>query len=144
MGIRRQARECALQMLYQLELGGGAVDDVMRRYWVSTDAPETVRSFASELVVGVTQHREALDGLISRHSTHWKLSRMAAVDKNILRIAVFEFNHRPDIPIKVTINEAVEVAKRFGTSDSGAFVNGILDNMAKEVAAGEIDQGDEK
>ena len=144
MGIRRQARECALQMLYQLELGGGAVDQVVSRYWETTDAPEAVRSFASELVAGVAERREALDQLISKHSANWKLSRMAAVDRNILRIAAFEFSHRPDIPIKVTINEAVEVAKRFGTSDSGAFVNGILDNMAKEVAAEKIDQGDEK
>jgi N utilization substance protein B len=136
MGIRRQARECALQMLYQLDLGGGAVDEVVRRYWETTDAPEAVRSFASELVAGVAKRREALDQLISKHSANWKLSRMAAVDRNILRIAAFEFNHRPDIPIKVTINEAVEVAKRFGTSDSGAFVNGILDNMAKELTAG--------
>ena len=135
MGIRRQARECALQMLYQLELGGGAVDQVVSRYWETTDAPEAVRSFASELVAGVAERREALDQLISKHSANWKLSRMAAVDRNILRIAAFEFNHRPDIPIKVTINEAVEVAKRFGTSDSGAFVNGILDNMAKELTA---------
>jgi len=133
MGIRRKARESVLQMLYQLDVGGGDVCDVTNNYWMSNDASDDVRQFANELVEGIAGNREKIDAAIADNSTNWKLSRMAAVDKNILRLAVFELIHREDIPVKVTINEAVEIAKRFGTSESGAFVNGILDNIAREV-----------
>lgn len=133
MGVRRQARECALQMLYQLDMGKNDLCEVMDLYWQTQDVDEGARMFANELVNGVADHRSSIDKIIASNSQHWKLSRMAAVDKNVLRIAIFELIYRPDIPAKVTINEAVEVAKRYGTSDSGAFVNGILDSVAKEV-----------
>lgn len=141
MGNRRQSRECALQMLYQLDMSRSGADDVIVRFWQTNDADAEVRTFADELVRGVAGSLGELDELLSSHSTNWKITRMAAVDKNVLRLAAYELTRRPDIPVKVTINEAVEIAKRFGTSESGAFVNGILDNIArgvtKEAAAAE-------
>lgn len=134
MGTRRQARECALQMLYQMDVGGLDVEAAIAGFWKSNESDVEVRSFADGLVRGVVADIEDIDQLLSGHSTNWKLSRMAAVDKNILRMAAFELTRRSDIPIKVTINEAVEIAKRFGTAESGAFVNGILDNIARIVS----------
>lgn len=133
MGIRRQAREYALQMLYQMDLSGQDVREVARSFWMVNDAPKEVREFVRRLVDGVSERLNALDELISQHSTNWKVSRMAAVDKNILRMAAFELTDCPEIPVKVTINEAVEIAKRFGSAESGAFVNGILDNIARGI-----------
>ena len=133
MGNRRQARECALQMLYQLDMSRGEADEIVARFWQTNDADSEVRAFADELVRGVVKNMGELDDLLSSHSTNWKISRMAAVDKNVLRLAAYELTNRPDIPVKVTINEAVEIAKRFGTAESGAFVNGILDNIAGKV-----------
>ena len=134
MGIRRQARECALQMLYQLDLSGLAAREVIRRFWEVSEAAPEVRAFAQSVVEGVAGQLDGIDERISAHSTNWKVSRMAAVDKNILRMAVYELTSCPDIPVKVTINEAVEIAKRFGSAESGAFVNGILDNIAREIS----------
>ncbi|MFH0800332.1 MAG: transcription antitermination factor NusB [Pseudomonadota bacterium] len=134
MGTRRQARECALQMLYQLDMSASSTDEAIAHFWEANPAGEDVRLFANELVKGVASNVEGIDSLLAAHSTNWKLSRMAAVDKNILRMAAFEITRRTDIPPKVTINEAVEIAKKFGTADSGAFVNGILDNIAHGVS----------
>jgi transcription antitermination protein NusB len=91
------------------------------------------RRFALELVHGVVEHREEIDGLIEQHSHNWRLDRMARVDRNVLRLAVFELKWRPDIPKKVTLNEAVELGKAFGTEASSAFVNGLLDRIALDV-----------
>ena len=132
MGTRRQARESALQMLYQFELSGGDPEVLLGSEVMDGLSPE-VRDFAIDLVKGVRENLAEIDGLIQSHSTNWKLTRMAAVDKNILRVAVFELKNRSDIPMKVTINEAVEIAKKFGSTESGAFVNGILDNIAQEI-----------
>ena len=131
MGSRRKARECVLQMLYQFDVGGNSADDVMQTYWSSNEGGDDVRSFSSEILCGIAREIESLDKHIAENSTNWKITRMAAVDKNILRLAVYELFFREDIPVKVTINEAVEIAKKFGTKDSGAFVNGVLDNIAK-------------
>jgi N utilization substance protein B len=134
MGSRRKARECVLQMLYQYDLSGGeGIDSLVSNFWVCNDQPEDVRFFAEKLFSGIIEKLGEIDDRISGNSTNWKISRMAAVDKNILRLAVFELLYREDIPIKVTINEAVEIAKKFGTADSSAFVNGVLDNIAKSV-----------
>jgi transcription antitermination protein NusB len=140
MGVRRQARECALQMLYQLDLGGCDMPLVSRKYWMSIQVPDAVQVFADDLADGVAKNRDALDEVIAKYSANWKLSRMSAVDKNILRIAAYELKFCEDIPSKVTINEAVDIAKRFGTAESGAFVNGILDNMAKTIAIDKEDR----
>lgn len=135
MGSRRKSRECALQLLYQVEMGGQDLKDAASLYWQSHDTEEDIKNFADQLVEGVSGHLEEIDDVLSVFSTNWKISRMASIDKNILRIAIYELMHCPDIPVKVTINEAVEIAKCFGTAESGAFVNGILDNVAKKYAA---------
>ncbi|MFA4972263.1 MAG: transcription antitermination factor NusB [bacterium] len=141
MGTRRQSRESALKVLYQIEITGQPPRDALASFFEEHGTQEEMRGFTELLVMGVVQDQQGLDDMIAQHSTNWKVSRMAAVDKNILRIAVFELQSCPDIPAKVTINEAVEIAKKFGSSESGAFVNGILDNVAramdKPIAEGE-------
>ena len=133
MGSRRHSREYALQMLYQMELSGDPLSHVFEhsgRRQAEEDA-ET-GEFAEALVQGVAGQKEEIDAFIVKYSTHWKLNRMAAVDKNILRIAVFELKNCKDIPLKVTLNEAIEIAKKFGSEESGSFINGVLDKIAKE------------
>lgn len=123
-----------MQLLYQLDIGEGDPRSVMENFWQQMEGgtEQEIRDFSTNLVEGVWQHKGELDEMIASYSTNWKISRMAAVDKNILRMAIFELMHCPDIPVKVTLNEAVEIAKRFGTAESGAFVNGILDNVARD------------
>lgn len=96
-----------------------------------------VLHYAEVLVRGVSQNRSEIDRIIQEHSPNWRLERMARVDRNVLRIATFELMQRPDVPHKVVINEAIEVAKRFGTEESGAFINGLLDKVAQEIRSGE-------
>ena len=132
MRKRTQARELALQFLYQVDLLGGAekaepLDSFFDR--MSSAEDDEVRSFARELTIGVIEQRDALDRTIARAAENWRIDRMAVVDRNVLRIAVWELLFRTDIPRKVTINEAVDLAKRFSSIESGAFVNGILDHL---------------
>jgi transcription antitermination protein NusB len=135
MGARRTGRERALQALYQLEMTpGSSVYEALSSAWsASTEDgkpdPEAVR-FAQELVDGVQKHRDEVDQLIEKHSHNWRLDRMSRIDRNVLRLGVFELKYRPDIPKKVSINEAVELGKNFGTEESSAFVNGLLDRVA--------------
>lgn len=133
MRKRTLAREFALQILYELDVRG---DDA----WEDIDAaldqravPEEARAYARELVVGVREHRAHIDALISGTAEHWEIGRMAMVDRNILRLATYELLHRRDVPPLVVINEAIELAKRFSTKASGAFVNGILDAIRMRV-----------
>src|SRR5688572_24498826 len=139
MGTRRQARECALQILYQLDgfeaWDDGRVDDAVAKFFENFDAPEKARALAVELVKGVAAHKPEIDALVRRHSPRWKLERMALVDRNVLRIGAYEILHKKDVPPKVAIDEAVEIAKRFGTDTSAAFVNGVLDAAAKDGGA---------
>lgn len=136
MGDRRLAREAALQILYQIELGHCTPAEAQRNYWVvhtTITTPPEVRMFAAQLIDGVVAERTRIDELLTFHSSHWRVSRMAAVDRNILRIAVFELLCCDDVPMRVTINEAIEIGKKYGTIESGAFINGILDQVAKQV-----------
>src|SRR5713101_7472488 len=131
MGSRTRARECALQALYQLDTSGGEPRDVLRgilAHFEEADA-ETAQ-FAEQLVRGVQSERVQIDELIQKSSANWKLDRMARVDRNILRLAVYEILRRPDVPVRVTLNEAVELGKKFGSEESSAFVNGVLDKIA--------------
>ena len=128
MGSRTKARETALQALYQLDTGGGSGQEVLSGHFDPLDAD--TRKFAEQLVQGVQKERAAIDGIIERTSTNWKIERMARVDRNILRLAIYELLRRPDVPVKVTLNEAVELGKKFGSEESSAFVNGILDKIA--------------
>jgi N utilization substance protein B len=133
---RRQAREFALQILYQGEAGGLSVEASIAGFWESQGVPAPgVRAFAEELVRGADRHREGIDARILAASEHWDPERMAALDRTILRLAIYELLHRDDIPPKVSINEYIEIAKKFSTEDSGAFVNGILDRIWREQGA---------
>jgi N utilization substance protein B len=132
VGTRRLGRELALQMLYALDMNPWEEYPSLPRESDSTPRSYESLDFAEELVRGVRDKREEIDSRIAGKSRNWSIARMSRVDLNILRLAIFELLFRADIPRNVTINEAVEIAKKFGTEDSPAFVNGILD----EVAAG--------
>jgi N utilization substance protein B len=133
MGARRTARERALQALYQLEMTPGSIGEALESAWAAAEEarkePEAVK-FARELVEGVMDHQAEIDRLIEQHSHNWRLDRMGRIDRNVLRLGVFELKYRPDIPKKVSLNEAVELGKNFGTEESSAFVNGLLDRVA--------------
>lgn len=127
------AREYALQMLYQFEFSGVSLPGVQQHFWSEKDSDAETKAFADFLAEGVVKEKEAIDLMIVKHSAHWRLSRMAAVDKNLLRLAVFELKNCESVPVKVTLNEAIEIAKKFGSEESSAFINGILDKIAKEL-----------
>ncbi len=129
---RSQCREWALQFLYQAEFVGSRSREDLEGFWAHFH-PEGpgVPAYLKELIAGVASHLEELDALIVRYSEHWRLERMTVVDRNLLRLAAFELLYQPKIPPKVVIHEAVELAKRYGSEDSGAFINGILDQIQK-------------
>ena len=142
---RHQSRQVALQVLYAVDV----VDRLRSRaapteevtfegVAANFDLPEGARAFAKELVAGVSAHRKALDARITEHARNWRLSRMAAVDRNILRLAVYELEHC-DTPASVILDEAVELARRLGDDPSPAFVNGVLDAVARSVRGAELD-----
>ena len=133
MGKRRRARELAVQVLFHLEFNAGDPDEAFDLVCKAFAPPEAIRAFSRDLVLGVWKDKEALDGWIGRASINWRLERMSHVDRNILRMAVFEVLFRKDIPPKVTIDEAVELGKKYGTEDSGAFINGVLDNIYNQL-----------
>lgn len=138
MGARRQAREAALQILYLVDVGGYPIETASKFFWTGNDElPPRARAFADELAGGTAAERARLDELIMKYAENWELSRMAAVDRNILRLAAYELLHHADTPISVVIDEAVEIAKNFSTQDSGKFVNGILDKIKLERSAEE-------
>ncbi len=139
---RSRCREWALQFLYQAEFVGQRRGEDLAGFWSHFHPEDQIPRYLKELVAGVASHLTELDALIVRYSEHWRLERMTAVDRNLLRLAAFELLYQPHIPPKVAINEAVELAKRFGSEASGAFVNGLLDQI--RVAAGrEIEAGPE-
>jgi N utilization substance protein B len=129
---RTRARERALQALYQVDLASADPIDALSNAWKSEEEPPEAGSleYSDALVRGVSAKRAEIDQMIERFSHHWRVDRMARVDRNVLRLAVWELVHQPDVPRKVVLNEAIELAKRFGTEESGAFVNGILDKLA--------------
>ena len=158
MGKRREARERAVQFLFQHDLNPpDKLDEALDQFWQSqraaaiagekgaatwgqevelpppTAAEAEVRLFADPLIRGTLEHRDEADAVIKKHAINWELHRIAAVDRNILRLAIFEMLHRDDIPPVVSINEAVDIAKKFSTQDSGKFVNGILDKVKGEL-----------
>lgn len=133
MGIRRQSRERALQILFQWDIHGKA-GAWLEDFWIQHPADPEIKAFAEQLVEGVTAHRAELDRLIGTHAANWTVSRMPIVDRNILRAALFELLFLGDVPAKVTVNEAIELAKRFADDETKKFVNGILDKVLKEDA----------
>ena len=131
MRKRTKARECALQMLYQLDIRHVKPPEIVEQFWQEDASSQDVRSFADRLVTGTIDHLPEIDQLITKHASNWDLSRMAVIDRNILRLGVYELLHVEEVPPKVCINEAVELAKRFGDTDSSKFINGILDAIHK-------------
>ncbi len=129
MGDRRKSRELAVQILYEIELKGVEPKTIFDNCPCTRDEEE-VNSFVRDLVEGVYRNRNEIDAVIEKHSLHWKLARMAVVDRNILRLAAYELLYLHDVPTNAILNEAIEIAKKFGTEDSGAFINGILDKVA--------------
>ena len=129
MRERRKAREIALQVLYSLNFVNIDTQDALDLFWGNFVAPKAAKEFAAFLVQGTCEHKEELDKLIAGCSDNWSLGRMSRVDINILRLAVFEFLYCDDIPSKVTLNEAVDLGKTFGSENSGSFINGILDTL---------------
>jgi N utilization substance protein B len=126
-GTRREARERAVSLLYEAELKDQSPDDVL------ADLPVAPEDFVVDLVAGVGRHLARIDELISAHAIDWTLDRMPAVDRNILRVAVYELLHRPDIPAAAALSEAVELASLYGTDESSRFVNGLLSSVARAV-----------
>lgn len=151
MKSRRKAREAALQALYQCDTlsdwSVSAVELFFQNFYPSSppgpgdssaaeiEPEHELKDFAKHLVLGVIEQKIAVDGVIAQSSTNWTLSRMARVDRNILRVAAYELLFQPDVPVNVVINEAIEVAKSFGTDETPQFVNGVLDNVAKLIAS---------
>ena len=137
---RRKAREHALQILFQLDIRKEKPSAaVLKHFWAEYQPDEEIRNFAEEIVKGTFKHLPKINDLIHQCAKNWSLDRMAVVDRNVLRIAIYESLYRIDIPTSVTINEAIEIAKKFGTDESGAFVNGILDRVAR--MAGKLEEG---
>ena len=134
MRKRTQARELALQILYQLDLRGDEILDEVTAALASGQGDPEMTDFARELVFGVREKKPAIDRQIEEVAKNWQLKRMAVIDRNILRLATFELLYRDDIPPLVTINEAIDIAKKFSTKNSGPFVNGILDNIRLRAA----------
>jgi N utilization substance protein B len=135
MGSRRKARECALQMLFAADVSEARVDDLVRTYWNElgdADVEPPSRDFATRLATGTLAHLKELDERIRSRAEHWRISRMAVVDRNILRLAVYEFLHEPT-PRTVAINEALEIARRFSTYEATQFINGILDAIKRDL-----------
>ena len=133
MGKRRKAREVALQFLYQLDQHGAEDPSPHEReFWTRHPVDPDTQTFADALVRGSKQQQPKIDQLLAQYTEHWDLDRMAVVDRNILRMAVYELLWAPDVPPKAVINEAIEIAKKFGTTDSSRFINGVLDRILRE------------
>jgi N utilization substance protein B len=130
---RRKARELAMQALFYMDQSPMAPKQALQLFVQQYPPPKQVDRFFNEIVSGILENRRNIDGLIEKNAQHWKLSRMSGVDRNVMRIAVFEFLFKPDIPKTVSINEAIEIGKRFGSEETGAFVNGILDSIRIEL-----------
>jgi N utilization substance protein B len=137
MGARSSGREAALQMLFAFEASGGTTQQVISSYWRETPGDPEGRDYADAAVRGVLDELTAVDDVIRKASTNWRLERMARVDRNVLRLGAWELLRSKDVPRAVILDEAVELAKRFGSEESGSFVNGVLDRIAEDL--GRID-----
>jgi N utilization substance protein B len=130
MRKRTKSRECALKILYAVDIRKEDPKECIETFWQNHDPVEdAIRSFADLLVTGVCKNIEMIDGLLSKYTTNWQLKRMAVIDRNILRFATYELLFLEDVPPKVSMNEAIDIAKKYGDKDSGKFVNGVLDKV---------------
>ena len=133
MSMRRKGRELALQVLYQLEMSGDASETALHKFAESFDHSPRARAFGEALVRGVLDRRAEIDASIASASEHWRMERLSRVDANVIRVAVYEMTTAPALPIEIAIDEAIEVARKFGTAESAAFVNGVLDQVAERL-----------
>lgn len=133
MRKRTRARECALKILYAMDITGEGPDKSVDNFWQSyeDEVDPEIKAFADALVRGTAAKMSGIDKVMSKHATNWQLKRMAVIDRNILRFATYELLYKDDIPPKVSINEAIDIAKKYGDSQSGKFVNGVLDKINK-------------
>ena len=131
MGARRKARELALQMLYQHDLSGNTPDTIVSTFEDLQKSKPNTRDFATKIFRGTLDNLEKIDEMIAQQADNWRLSRMAVVDRNIIRMSIYEFLHEEDTPKLVIIDEAIEIGKKFGTQKSSQFINGILDGILK-------------
>jgi N utilization substance protein B len=130
MGARRKGRELAVQALYQIELSGEASADALRAFFADSEAGSRAKEFGAALVAGVRESLPRIDALIADAVEHWRFERLSRVDLNVLRLATYELLQRDEVPTSVAIDEAIEIARRFGTEESAVFVNGVLDHIA--------------
>jgi len=136
MGRRTKARECAFQLLYQREISGDPMDVVREGFWRLRSGTPQMRAMAERLALGSDERSAELDALVAEAATHWRLDRIAPVDRTILRLGAYELTAEQATPAAVVLDEAVELAKRFGEADSPAFVNGVLDAIRRRVRGG--------
>lgn len=129
--MRKESREKVFQTLFMMDVLGIGPEKAIPLFAMASEAPPTDEAYYRETVEGVWSHREEVDGMISAAASNWRIERMALVDRNILRLGAYEICHSPDVPFVVAINEAVELAKRFGSDESGGFINGILDRISE-------------
>ena len=136
MGTRRKSRELCLQMLFQGDMGKQTSEEVRKSFWNERpDLDPDTRGFADDLFLVASERHQEIDDLIQKHAQHWRMDRMAAVDRNVLRCGVAEFLAYPATPRPIIINEALEIARRFSTPESVQFINGVLDSVGKELNA---------
>jgi len=134
MGKRRKARESTLQILFQIEFDSSSLEKIVNSYWENIAySEEEIRSYSTWLVEGILSHKEEIDRIIQSVSEHWRVPRMAIIDRNILRIAVFELLYEEKVAPAIVINEAIEIAKKYSGEQAGTFVNGILDAIRKQL-----------
>jgi len=143
MGARRKGRELAVQALYQIDARGGSSADMLRLFWEQADAGARAKEFAAALVGGVDAQRPRIDQLIAAASEHWRFERLSAVDLGVLRVATYELLQH-EAPTSVILDEAIEIARRFGTNESAVFVNGVLDQIAAQLGVKEPAAGNER
>jgi len=130
---RRKAREAALQILYQKDITGDRTPGIQEEHWKENPCGKDIVAFASQLVKGTLENLARVDSLIEQSSEHWIISRMGVIDRNVLRLAVYEMISDLGIPVKATLNEAIEIARKYGTEDSPKFINGVLDRIRKDL-----------
>lgn len=138
MGSRREAREEALKVLYQIDIRKEDPEQIMKEFWKENPPDKEVQQYSRLLIRQTLEHLDRIDSIIKETSSHWKIDRIGLVERNILRFAICEILYKKDIPSKVAIDEAVSIAKDFGTDDSGSFINGILDRVMKDSIARQL------
>ena len=137
MTLRRKSREFALQMLFEWDVGQQKTGQIAKHFWKSARAAESTREFATQLYEGAVAQAESNDKIIAKLAKNWKFDRLAAVDRNILRLAIYELRNGT-APVKVVLDEAIELAKKFSSAEAPAFLNGVLDAAAKQIEAAEV------